>query len=51
MHRNLYDLPPEDIEELPTVALSPRAALRSDQDFLLNGEVSCVALSPTSKPA
>ncbi len=42
MDRNLYDLLPEDIEELPTVAFSLRAALdalESDQDFLLRGEV------------
>jgi glutamine synthetase len=42
MDRNPCDLPPEDIEELPTVAFSLRAALDArdaDQDFLLRGEV------------
>ena len=42
MDRNLYDLMPEDIEELPTVAFSVRAALDAleyDQDFPLRGEV------------
>ncbi len=42
MDRNLYDLMPEDIEELPTVAFSLGAALDAlehDQDFLLRGEV------------
>ncbi len=42
MDRNLYDLMPEDLEELPTVAFSLGAALDAlehDQDFLLRGEV------------
>lgn len=42
MDRNLYDLGPADIEELPTVAASldqALAALSDDHDFLLRGDV------------
>ncbi|SNB61469.1 glutamine synthetase [Arboricoccus pini] len=42
MDRNLYDLGPDEVDDLPTVALSLREALDAlehDQDFLLRGDV------------
>ena len=42
MHKNLYDLPPAELKELPTVCASLRHALDSlsaDHDFLLAGDV------------
>ncbi len=42
MDKNLYDLPPEELSEIPTVCGSLRealAALRDDHDFLLKGGV------------
>ena len=40
--KNLYDLPPEELQDIPTVCGSLRealAALEADQDFLLAGDV------------
>ena len=40
--KNLYDLPPEELEDIPTVCASLREALESlqaDHDFLLAGDV------------
>ncbi|MGO1117678.1 type I glutamate--ammonia ligase [Rhodovibrionaceae bacterium A322] len=42
MDKNLYDLPPEELKEVPTVAGSLREALEAleaDHDFLLAGDV------------
>jgi len=42
MDKNLYDLPPEELAQVPTVCGSLREALDSleaDQDFLLKGGV------------
>ncbi|MCL3883464.1 type I glutamate--ammonia ligase [Marivita sp. GX14005] len=42
MDKNLYDLPPEELEGVPTVAASLReaiGALQADHDFLLAGDV------------
>ena len=42
MDKNLYDLPPEELEGIPTVCGSLREALeslQSDKDFLLVGDV------------
>ncbi|AKH42414.1 glutamine synthetase [Altererythrobacter atlanticus] len=42
MDKNLYDLPPEELAEVPTVCGSLREALESlaaDHDFLLRGDV------------
>ncbi len=42
MDKNLYDLPPEELEDVPTVCASLREALESleaDRDFLKKGEV------------
>ncbi|APW73450.1 MULTISPECIES: type I glutamate--ammonia ligase [Sphingopyxis] len=42
MDKNLYDLPPEELKEVPTVCASLREALDSlaaDHDFLLKGDV------------
>ncbi|WP_447757220.1 type I glutamate--ammonia ligase [Sphingopyxis fribergensis] len=42
MDKNLYDLPPEELSEVPTVCSSLREALDSllaDHDFLLKGDV------------
>jgi glutamine synthetase len=42
MDKNLYDLPPEELSEIPTVCGSLREALdslRADHDFLLKGGV------------
>ncbi|MCW0199023.1 type I glutamate--ammonia ligase [Sphingopyxis sp.] len=42
MDKNLYDLPPEELAEVPTVCASLREALDSllaDHDFLLKGDV------------
>ena len=42
MDKNLYDLPPEELEGIPTVCGSLREAiecLRADHDFLLAGDV------------
>ena len=42
MDKNLYDLPPEELSEVPTVCGSLREALDSllaDHDFLLKGDV------------
>ena len=42
MDKDLYDLPPEELEGVPTVAGSLRQAmecLASDRDFLKRGEV------------
>ncbi|WOO41590.1 type I glutamate--ammonia ligase [Rubellicoccus peritrichatus] len=42
MHRNLYDLPPEESSELPCLPDSLRLsleALRNDHEFLLKGDV------------
>ncbi|MBL3570434.1 type I glutamate--ammonia ligase [Rhodovulum sp. BSW8] len=42
MDKNLYDLPPEELEGIPTVCASLREALESlakDHDFLLAGDV------------
>lgn len=42
MDKNLYDLPPEELQEIPTVCGSLREALdalRDDHDFLLKGGV------------
>jgi glutamine synthetase len=42
MDKNLYDLPPEELKEIPTVCHSLREALNSlerDHDFLLAGDV------------
>lgn len=42
MDKNLYDLPPEELKEVPTVCASLREALDSllaDYDFLLKGDV------------
>jgi len=42
MDKNLYDLPPEELKEVPTVCGSLREALDSllaDHDFLLKGDV------------
>jgi len=42
MDKNLYDLPPEELKEVPTVCGSLREALESlaaDHDFLLKGDV------------
>ncbi len=42
MDKNLYDLPPEELEGIPTVCASLREALESladDMDFLLTGNV------------
>ena len=42
MDKNLYDLPPEELSEVPTVCASLREALDSlmaDHDFLLKGDV------------
>jgi glutamine synthetase len=42
MDKNLYDLPPEELAEVPTVCGSLREALDSlaaDHDFLLKGDV------------
>ncbi|MBA4748160.1 MAG: type I glutamate--ammonia ligase [Sphingopyxis sp.] len=42
MDKNLYDLPPEELKEVPTVCGSLREALNSlsaDHDFLLKGDV------------
>jgi glutamine synthetase len=42
MDKNLYDLPPEELSQVPTVCGSLREALESltaDQDFLLKGDV------------
>jgi glutamine synthetase len=42
MDKNLYDLPPEELKDIPTVAGSLRQALESldaDRDFLKKGDV------------
>ncbi|MDG2482504.1 MAG: glutamine synthetase, partial [Alphaproteobacteria bacterium] len=42
MDKNLYDLPPEELQDVPTVCSSLREALDSlaaDNDFLKKGEV------------
>ncbi len=42
MDKNLYDLPPEELEGVPTVCGSLREALESlsaDMDFLMAGDV------------
>ncbi len=42
MDKNLYDLPPEELKEVPTVCASLREALdalTADHDFLLKGDV------------
>jgi len=42
MDKNLYDLPPEELKEIPTVCRSLREALESlsaDRDFLKKGDV------------
>ena len=42
MDKNLYDLPPEELKDVPTVAGSLREALNAleeDNDFLKKGEV------------
>ena len=42
MDKNLYDLPPEELKEVPTVAGSLREALEAldaDRDFLKKGDV------------
>ena len=42
MDKNLYDLPPEELKQVPTVCGSLREALenlRADHDFLLKGDV------------
>ncbi len=42
MDKNLYDLPPAELEQVPTVCASLREALESlqaDHDFLLKGDV------------
>ena len=42
MDKNLYDLPPAELAEVPTVCASLREALESleaDMDFLLKGDV------------
>ena len=42
MDKNLYDLPPEELKDVPTVCASLREALESldaDRDFLKKGEV------------
>ncbi|MBC7950587.1 MAG: type I glutamate--ammonia ligase [Rhodospirillaceae bacterium] len=42
MDKNLYDLPPEELKQVPTVAGSLREALdclKADHDFLLKGDV------------
>jgi glutamine synthetase len=42
MDKNLYDLPPAELAEVPTVCASLREALDSltaDHDFLLKGDV------------
>jgi glutamine synthetase len=42
MDKNLYDLPPAELAEVPTVCGSLREALESlnaDHDFLLKGDV------------
>ncbi|WOK36073.1 type I glutamate--ammonia ligase [Sphingomonas sp. C3-2] len=42
MDKNLYDLPPAELEQVPTVCASLREALESlqaDMDFLLKGDV------------
>ncbi len=42
MDKNLYDLPPEELEGIPTVCGSLREALEclaADHDFLLAGDV------------
>ena len=42
MDKNLYDLPPEELAEVPTVCGSLREALQSldaDREFLTRGEV------------
>ncbi len=42
MDKNLYDLPPEELADIPTVCGSLREALESleaDMDFLLAGDV------------
>ena len=42
MDKNLYDLPPEELHDVPTVCGSLRQAadaLRDDQEFLLAGDV------------
>jgi glutamine synthetase len=42
MDKNLYDLPPEELKEVPTVCASLREALdalSADHDFLLKGDV------------
>ncbi len=42
MDKNLYDLPPEELAEVPTVCASLREALEAltaDMDFLLKGDV------------
>ncbi|MFN3820364.1 type I glutamate--ammonia ligase [Blastomonas sp.] len=42
MDKNLYDLPPEELKEVPTVCASLREALDAliaDHDFLLKGDV------------
>ena len=42
MDKNLYDLPPEELKDVPTVCGSLRQALEaldSDRDFLTKGDV------------
>ena len=42
MDKNLYDLPPEELKQVPTVCGSLReaiGALSADHDFLLKGDV------------
>ena len=42
MDKDLYDLPPEELKDIPTVCGSLREALenlRADHDFLLKGDV------------
>ena len=42
MDKNLYDLPPAELAEVPTVCASLREALdslKADQDYLLKGDV------------
>ena len=42
MDKNLYDLPPEELEDIPTVCASLReavAALDKDREFLVKGDV------------
>jgi glutamine synthetase len=42
MDKNLYDLPPEELKNVPTVCGSLREALdclKADHDFLLKGDV------------